>query len=104
MAIRIKRNSRLQFYALVALDGVEFWEFDPLPTVPINSADQYYQVQGGDRIDLLAQQFYGDPRFWWVIAAANDIELVPVQLNLGDKLRIPSQNFVQQRLFDNRRI
>lgn len=99
MTISIRRNSRLRFSEVALIGGVEFWDFDPLPELGVRNDDQYYQVKDGDRIDNLAQQFYGDPRLWWVIAVANDKELLPVQLNTGDKLRIPSPVFVQQSLF-----
>lgn len=30
-----------------------------------------HEVQLGDRLDALAEAYYGDPRHWWVIAQAN---------------------------------
>jgi hypothetical protein len=50
----------------------------------------HYIVQLGDRFDLLADQYLGDPTLWWVLADANpqisypDIGLVP-----GSVIRIP---------------
>jgi hypothetical protein len=99
MAVKVRRLTRLRFYDLALVGGVEFWDFNELPDLPVLNDDQYYQVQSNDRIDLLAQRFYGDARLWWVIAAANDIELLPVHLVDGLKLRIPSKAFVQQQLF-----
>jgi hypothetical protein len=50
----------------------------------------HYVVRLGDRFDLLANEFLGDPTLWWRIADANpqipypDISLIP-----GSVIRIP---------------
>lgn len=31
----------------------------------------YYRPMVGERLDVIASKFYGDPRYWWVIAEAN---------------------------------
>jgi len=41
----------------------------------------------GDRLDLIADQFYGDSSLWYVIADANNLNLINVPAGL--KLRIP---------------
>lgn len=49
-----------------------------------------YQVREGDRLDLLANKFFHDPRKWWLIADANPDMLAPEQLLVpGRQLRIP---------------
>lgn len=48
-----------------------------------------YLVAEGDRIDRLADRFYGDPELWWVIADANPDVLLPDPLAPGVVLRIP---------------
>ena len=45
------------------------------------------QVQ--DRLDLLANKFYGTPRLWWIIAQANNIGDGTFTIKAGTKLRIP---------------
>lgn len=35
--------------------------------------DTRIMSQDGDRLDLLAKEFYGDERLWFVIARANDL-------------------------------
>lgn len=50
----------------------------------------YHLVTGADRIDLLAQQYYGDPRMWWHIADANPEVLSWEALTPGRTIRIPS--------------
>jgi len=91
MSVSIPRNSRLQLGNLVSVQGVEFWDLLVLPPVPEREDDTQYTVIGGDRIDLIAHRQYGDPTLWWVIAVANDMELLPVDMNVGDTLRIPAR-------------
>lgn len=99
MAVRIRRQSRLQFYPLVTLEGFEFWDFRDLPIPPKRADDLLYQVTGVDRIDTLAVKFYGAAQLWWVIAVANDWEILPTQLNVGDKIIIPSPNYIRNEFF-----
>jgi nucleoid-associated protein YgaU len=49
-----------------------------------------YQLREGDRLDMLAQRFFHDPRKWWLIADANPDVLTPEQLLVpGRQLNIP---------------
>ena len=41
-------------------------------------------------MDLLANDFYGDPTLWWVIAMANDLDRDSMFPPLGFQLRIPN--------------
>lgn len=99
MPININSKSRLRFKEFLSINGVEFWELDALPTVPKSPEDLYYSVKDGDRIDLLAANFYGDSNLWWVIAVANDIDIIPTGLQVASTIRIPSPLYVRQQLF-----
>ena len=101
MAVRVARHSRLRFADLFIIDDVEHWDILDLPKIEEQQDDLRYQVKRGafERIDRIATRFYGDPRLWWVIAAANDLEVVPTDLNEGDILIIPSPRYVSQELF-----
>ena len=94
-------HSRLRFADLILSEGVVFWDIVDLPTIQEQKDDLVYQVKGGygERIDQLAAKFYGDSRLWWVIALANDFELVPVDVNHGDIIIIPAPRYVLQELF-----
>jgi hypothetical protein len=50
----------------------------------------YHQLTSADRLDLLATQYYGDPRMWWHIADANPEVLSWETLTPGQIIRIPS--------------
>ena len=43
--------------------------------MPFPSARRFryteYRVTEGDRVDTIANDFYGDARLWWIIANAN---------------------------------
>lgn len=98
MAVEIVARSRLLFADLLSVDGVEFWDTLVLPPNPPRGDDVIHTVIGSDRIDLLAQRYYQDPVLWWVIAWANDMEILPTDLKVGEDIRIPSPKFVQSLL------
>ena len=41
------------------------------PTIPLSDKDLYIRTSIGDRLDLLANDFYKDIRLWWIIMNAN---------------------------------
>lgn len=61
--------------------------------------DSFHQVVEGDRIDMLAYHYLGDPILWWVICDFNDIAF-PLDLAVGATLRIPSLERVMLVLLD----
>lgn len=103
MAVQIGVQSRLRFKDLISINGVQFWELDNLPQVPEQTDDIYVQVSYTDRIDLLATTYYQDPNFWWVIAVANGMEVLPTDLQPGAVIRIPSPRYVANVLFGRER-
>jgi len=98
MTVEVKNNSRLQFADLLIVDDVEFWDTLALPDVTTRDDDIQHIVTQGDRIDLLANRYYQDPGFWWVIAWANGLDILPTDMKENMQLRIPSQNFVNNEL------
>ena len=61
------------------------------PTIPLNSDDLYITTTIGDRLDILANQFYKDTRLWWIIMNANVgiIRRDSFSLKPNLKIRIP---------------
>lgn len=98
MSIKVAARSRLRYTNLMLIDGVEFWDTFVPPDLPEQYDDIQYQILGSDRIDMLAAAFYGDPTLWWVIAVANDMELIPIDFKRYEIIRIPSPRFVLQEL------
>tara|TARA_R100000152_G_C6780943_1_gene214466 strand:+ start:3499 stop:3798 length:300 start_codon:yes stop_codon:yes gene_type:complete len=57
-------------------------------SVPFTDSDLYVITQPGDRLDLLAHQFYKDVNLWWYIARANGLKFMTIKA--GTRLRIPA--------------
>lgn len=47
------------------------------------------RTSSGDRLDLLANRFYGDASLWWVIAQANKLGGDTLNVEAGTQLEIP---------------
>jgi nucleoid-associated protein YgaU len=56
--------------------------------VPETDSDMYLIATEGDRCDILANQFYGNPELWWFIARVNHLKTMNIPA--GTSLRIPS--------------
>jgi hypothetical protein len=54
--------------------------------------DIYVITDPSDRLDLLANQFYGDVTAWPIIATANNIGLGTLNIEASKQLRIPDPN------------
>lgn len=103
MAVEVRNSSRLLFADLLTDEGVEFWDTLVLPDARAREDDIQYVVANGDRIDLIADRFYQDSRLWWVVAWANNLEIIPTDLKEGQQLRIPSTDFVETELLGRAR-
>jgi hypothetical protein len=75
----------------VANLGAEYYQTNTYPEIPLNENDIYVITDVGDRLDLLAYQFYKDVTLYWIIAAANYdvLELDSLYISEGTQLRIP---------------
>jgi hypothetical protein len=72
-----------------AATGSEYYVNNVYPEVPVSNDDNYVITVLGDRLDLLAFDFYGDSTFWWVIASANALPGDSLVVEPGTQLRIP---------------
>ena len=80
-SIQVKKNSQR---------GSEFYSNNIYPDIPLSNDDNYIIAVLGDRLDLVALDFYGDTSFWWVIASANALPGDSLYIEPGMQLRIPS--------------
>jgi hypothetical protein len=62
-----------------------------LPNIDATDRDIVVITVQGDRLDLLANEYYQDPSMWWVIALKNDMTEVDISMKEGIVLRIPSR-------------
>lgn len=70
--------------------GKRYYVNNIYPEIPVTEDDIYVITTAGDRLDILAYNYYGDVSLYWIIASANSLpgdSLVPP---LGQQLRIPT--------------
>jgi len=72
-----------------SLRGVPFYVNAIYPDIPLSNNDSYVITTLGDRLDLLALDFYGDIGYWWVIASANSLPGDSLFPPVGMQLRLP---------------
>ena len=57
------------------------------PKVEDKNSDILLIATDGDRCDIISQQYYGTPDFWWFIASVN--KLKSNNIEAGTQLRVP---------------
>ena len=60
-----------------------------IPKIKKSANDRYIISREGDRLDLLANQFYNDPRMWIVLAIANNLGKGSFVIEPGVQIRLP---------------
>jgi trimeric autotransporter adhesin len=64
--------------------------YDPINGLTYQDAPGSYTVQGGDTLQSIAQQIWGDANFWYLLADANGMDL-STNLVAGQTLIIPNK-------------
>lgn len=74
--------------------ALEIWE---RVIFPINDDDTSYVVEKRfeGRADIIAGIYYGEPRYWWIIAQYNNVLDVNAELTEGTVLYIPTLDRVK---------
>jgi len=67
-----------------------FLESYEIPNIPVHTDDSYVEVSVTDRLDLISNQFYGTPAYWWIIAHANALGKGTLAIQKGGILRLPA--------------
>ena len=72
--------------------GAIYYKPNFYPEIPLDENDIYVLTTFEDRLDLLANQFYGDVTLYWIIAVANPevIDFGSLFIKEGTQLRIPT--------------
>jgi nucleoid-associated protein YgaU len=80
--------------------GKPYYESKRYPVIPLSESDIYVVTIEGDRLDLIAYQYYRDTNLWWVIAFVNSNvtrgSMFPAP---GTQLRIPTDLSNVMRLY-----
>ena len=69
-------------------EGFRAYSTTYYPSIPVSDSDVFIMSKDRARLDLLAYNYYGDRKLWWVIAKANGIR-GKIALKAGQILRIP---------------
>ena len=61
------------------------------PVIPESPNDLYIISKSTDRLDLLANDYYGDHKLWWIISKANPnkVKRDSLFMDPGIQIRIP---------------
>jgi len=71
--------------------GKEYYKGNKYPEIPLSENDIYVITVFGDRLDNLANQYYGDSSLYWIISAANPTNSFnSLYTPVGTQLRIPN--------------
>jgi len=81
--------------------GKPYYKNKRYPVVPLLESDMYVVTGVGDRLDLIAYQYYSDSSLWWVIAFINnDVVKGSMFPTPGTQLRIPANVNAVIRLYN----
>ena len=71
--------------------GIEYYRGTKYPEIPLSEDDIYVITVTGDRLDILANRYYGDPTLYWIISSANPSQsFSSMYIIEGSQLRIPN--------------
>ena len=84
--------SRLRTLKVKNINRKKIYRALKYPKIPLSIEDIYIITTDGDRLDLLANQFYQDVDMWWIIATANPdiVKRDTFNLKPGLEIRIPT--------------
>lgn len=70
-------------------NGTRYLNRIQYPTIPLRDSDILVKGLFGQRIENLANKFYGNVELWWIIARANEMKNGSMYLVPGKEYRIP---------------
>lgn len=80
----------------------KYYKNNIYPPIPFDETDLYIITREGDRLDLLAEQYYKLTDYWWVIATINNnITKGSLYPTPGTQLRIPQDINKIKRIIEN---
>ncbi len=67
-----------------------------VPVIPLSDQDTHIKTTTPDRLDKLANTFYGDATLWWIIAVSNGLGKGSLHVPPNTTIRIPPSANIQQ--------
>ena len=87
----LEMATRYQYIQTTRYEGIPAYVQQLYPSVVLASNDYYIETGYNDRLDLIANDFYGDSTLWWAISSANyGSRQNSYYPPIGVQLRIPS--------------
>ncbi len=88
MAVSLRQNNPfISGYVITYKEGDQSLERDLVVYTP-SPNDKLHTITAFDTLDLLSYDFYGDSKYWWILADCNNI-LNPFILTTGSNIIIP---------------
>jgi hypothetical protein len=84
--------NRYEFAKQSTGTGKKSYQTVKLPIIPKTSNDRFIFSRDGDRLDSLAYDLYGDPRYWVLLANANNLGKGSLMVPPGLQLRLPAES------------
>jgi len=84
-------NRYLYNKVLKTKSGKRYLSSTIYPKIKPDDNDLYIITDISDRLDLLANKYYKNPSYWWIIAVANNINDGVMFVDEGTQLRIPNE-------------
>ena len=81
--------SRYSVYRQILADDTYLESYNQ-KYISSSERDQFHVVARNEenRLDIISNNYYGTPTYWWIIALANEF-IDPFVLNVGTSVRIP---------------
>ena len=70
--------------------GRRYYQNVKYPAIPLSEFDIYIETVFGDRLDVIADDYYNKTEDYWIIAAANGLIGDSLFVEPGTQLRIPT--------------
>lgn len=71
-------------------ETIRYYSTSLYPKIEKKLEDSYIVTRRGDRLDLIATEFYQDSRYWKLLAQTNNIGKGTLTIPEGTRLRIPA--------------
>lgn len=84
------RYENIQIISGSAPTDIRYYRNVIYPEIEPTEEDTYIIASSFDRLDLVANDFYGDPNLWWIISSANNLPGNSLYITNGTQLRVPA--------------